>query len=205
MHLNRAEVSTRIPIPRKGTKYIARAASHSRQGIPVVVAVRDMLNLAKTTSELKFMVANKLLKLNGREVRDYKEGIRLMNILEADKKYKLIVMQTGRFAFEETKDETRIGKIIGKKILSKNRVQLNLHDGTNIISKEKAKIGDSVRIDFSNKIKDVLPLEKGKNVFVISGRSAGNKGKIKEVHGRKARIEMEEREAVLNSSDIIVI
>jgi len=40
-----------------------------------------------------------------------------------------------------------------KKLLKNNQIQLNLHDGTNILSKGKISIGDSVYVDSSSKIK----------------------------------------------------
>ncbi|NCO11533.1 hypothetical protein CO038_04025 [Candidatus Pacearchaeota archaeon CG_4_9_14_0_2_um_filter_39_13] len=205
MHLKRTEVRKIVPIERKGTKYVARASNNSRKGIPVVIAIRDMLKLARNVKEVRLMVADKLLKLNGRDVRDYKEGISIFNILEADKRYKLTLMKTGRFTLEETKEESRIAKVINKKIMKKGLVQINLHDGTNVLSKEKIKVGDSVELDFKNNIKKILPLEKGKEVFVMSGRSMGNRGKIKEVENKKIRVQLEEREVVLDSSHIIAI
>jgi len=205
MHLKRAEVRKIIPIQRKSTKYVARASNNSRNGVPVIIAIRDMLNLARNVKEVKLMVAEKLLKLNGRQIVDYKEGIKLFNVLEADKKYILTILKTGRYAFEEIKEDTRIAKIIGKKILRGKKVQINLHDGTNIFSDEKVSVGDTLVLDFKNKVKKVLPLSVGKEVFIISGKSMGNTGKIKEINGKKVIIQMEDREVSLNSSYIIVI
>ena len=64
MHLKRQEAITKLPIPRKGTKYVARALSHLDNSVPVVIAVRDMLRLARTTSEVKKMIHEKIFKLN---------------------------------------------------------------------------------------------------------------------------------------------
>jgi len=168
MHLKRTQVSRRLPVPRKGTKYLARASSHFREGVPIVVALRDMLKLAKTSKEVKKMVNDRLIKINGKEVKDIKESLRLFGILKADKTYEIIILPTGRFKFEETKGASRFCKIVGKTVLRKNKIQLNLHDGTNIIydKKDKINVGDSVELDFNGKIKNVLPVEKGKKVFV---------------------------------------
>ena len=80
MHLIREEVTKKIPIKRKGTKYVARAASHVTNSVPVVIAVRDMLHFARTSAEVKHMIHTKLLKINGRLVRDLNESIKLFNI-----------------------------------------------------------------------------------------------------------------------------
>jgi len=173
MYLTRAQVIRSIPISRKGTKYLARASSHVKNAVPVVVAIRDMLNLAKTSKEVKEMIKQKSIKINGKVVKDHRESIKLFSILDADKKYKLSILPTGRFFFEEIKDNSRICKIIGKTKLRGDQMQLNLHDGTNILTKNKARVGDSVELDSSLKVKRFISFEKGEKVFVISGKSVG--------------------------------
>ncbi len=208
MHLTRTKAIRLLPIPRKKTKYIARAASHVSRGIPVVIAIRDVLGLAKTSKEVKYMIRNKLIKINGKEAKDIKEAIKLFNILEVDKIYKLIILPTGRFKFEETKENSRLCKIIEKTLVRGNKVQLNLHDGTNALlnEKEKANVGDSVELDFSNKVKRIIKIEKGKEVFVISGKSIGLTGKIENIEGKKTKLKLNEinKEVELNVSHIIV-
>ena len=104
MHQTRQEATTRLPIERKGTKYIARASSDLENSVPVIIALRDILKLAKTKKEVKKMIIQKMLKINGREVIDQNESIKLFNLFEADKAYVLKLSQTRKFFFEETKD-----------------------------------------------------------------------------------------------------
>ena len=59
MHLTRAQASNKIPIPRKGSKYVARPLMNLKDSVPVVIAVRDMLKLARTAKEVKKMIINK--------------------------------------------------------------------------------------------------------------------------------------------------
>jgi len=205
MYLTRTKASKKLPIPRKGTKYVVRAASHYTNGVPVVIAVRDMLKLAKTSKEVQKMINSKLLKINGKLVKDVKESIRLFNILDAGKKYKLTLLPTGRFAFEETSDKNRIVKVVNKSILKKGGLQLNLYDGTNILTKDKINVGDSVELDFDSKIKKVISLEKGKTVFIESGRSKGLSGKIENVNKNKVIVNLGERSVDLFKSHVIVI
>ena len=57
--------------------------------------------------------------------------------------------------------------------------------GKNIISDEKVNTYDSVVINLKDgKIEKIIPMEKEKNVFVIRGKHAGHKGKIKEIMNR---------------------
>ena len=206
MHQTRQESSTKLPIPRKGTKYIARASSHSYDSVPVVIALRDMLNLAKTSKEVEKMIKQKLLKLNGKLVEDLHESIKLFDILEADKSYVLKLLPTRKFFFEESpKASERLCKVMGKKLLKDNKIQLNLHDGSNIIADNKIKIGDSLYLDFSGKIKRHLSPEKGREVFILSGKYAGQSGKIESIDGSSVLIKFKEKSALLDLSQAVIL
>jgi small subunit ribosomal protein S4e len=205
MHRTRKQASVKYPIPKKGTKYIARASSSLQDSIPVVIAVRDILKLANTTKEVKKMINEKLLKINGRVVEDFHESIKLFNIFEADKAYRLTLLPTGKFSFEETKDKERLCKVIGKQLLSGNTIQINLHDGSNVMSKDKINIGDTVYLDFSGKIKSHVVVEKGKSAFIIAGKYSGFEGKIESVKDKKVLVKFKEKSAELPLSEVVAL
>ena len=206
MHQTRSNVTKRLPIKRKGTKYVAVASSHVNNSVPVVIAIRDMLNLAKTAKEVNEMIKAKVLKLNGKIVKDYHESIKLFNVLDAEKKYKLTILPTGKFALEETKEKNdRLCKVVNRRLLGKGEIQLNLHDGTNLVSKDKINVGDSLYLDFSGKVKKHLKLEKGADAFIISGRYVGTIGKIEGINGKNVKIKFKEGFADLNESQAVVI
>ena len=152
MHLTRSELTKKIPVPRKGTKYIARAFSDLENSVPVVVAVRDMLKLARTSKEVKEMIKQKLLKINGREVTDVHESIALFNIFSADKSYILTYSKTGKFNLEEYSKQDRPCKVINKTLFKKGKIQINLHEGHNLITDKKINPGDTVYLDPAGKI-----------------------------------------------------
>ena len=206
MHQTRQEVTTKIPIQRKGTKYVARALSNIKNSVPVVVAVRDMLKLARTSTEVKKMINQKLLKINGRQVKNLRESIQLFNLFEADKPYILTLLPTGRFALQETKDKNqRICKVVNKTLLKNNNIQLNLHDGTNIISKDKIRVGDSLCLDLSGKIKENIPLENKKEVLIIKGKYLGLKGKIFAIEKNQISIQLNDKKTTIDKSQVIAL
>ena len=137
---------------------------------------------------------------------DINEPINLFSILHADKNYKLNVLETGRFSFEETKDPSRHLKIIGKKAVTGGKIQYNLHDGSNVVVKEKMNVGDSVVVNFENKIQKHIALEKGKSVIIISGSNVGKVGKIHGVSGSTVSLNINgvKEEVVLDKRHIIV-
>ncbi len=206
MYQTRAEVTTKIPIPRKGTKYVARARSDIHNSVPVVIAVRDLLQLARTAKEVKEMIQNKLLKLNGREIKDLNESIKLFNILEAGDSYQLTFSKNGKFVFAKTQMKERICKVMNKKTLKSNKTQLNLYDGSNILSNDKINVNDTVYLDFAGKIKKHVQFEAGREGFVISGKFVGYAVKIENVDGGKVRVKIKGGEsAVLNSKFVVAL
>ncbi len=205
MHLTRSETQRNLPIPRKGTKYVARALGYVNQGIPVVLALRDILKTARTTSEVKLMISNKSLKINGRLVRDHREPIKLFNIFEAGEKvYELGILPTGRFSFSEVSKKERLCKIIGKKVLSGKKIQINTHDGSNFISNQKITIGDSVIIDGKGEVKKIISLEKGKKAFVFSGKRIGKEGVIESLESNKIQIKFDDGLVELDQRHVVV-
>lgn len=206
MYQKRQTVITRMPIPRTGTKYVARTKSHLYNSVPVVIAVRDILKLARTNKEVKKMINDKLLKINGKDVKDPRESIRLFNLFEADKTYILTLSKTHRFTLEESKSKKeRLTKVTGKTLIKNSKIQFNLHDGSNIISDKKINTNDSLYLDLSGKITKHVVLEKGKSVFVISGKYSGLEGKVKEVKERVVSIKLDDKEDTVELSPNSII
>lgn len=205
MHQTRQEISVRLPIVRKGTKYVVRASSHHRDAVPVLIAVREMLSLAENAKEVKKMIIQKLLKVNWTVVEDYKQSIKLFNILDADKTYRLTLSASGKFMFEENPEKNlRLCKVVNKCLVRGGKVQLNLHDGTNIISKEKINVSDSVYLDEKLNIKKHLPFKEGAKAFIISGKYAGKTGKITSISDNQIKIKLTDNEPTLNKKSIII-
>jgi small subunit ribosomal protein S4e len=206
MHQTRQQATTRLPIERKGTKYVVRSSSNLENSVPVLIAIRDILGLAQTKKEVKKMIKQKLLKINGREVIDYNEGINLFSILEAGRSYVLKVTPTKRFTLEETKDgKERLCKVTGKKLITGGKIQLCMHDGTNILGDKKIKIGDSLYLDLSAKIKKHVSIDKGSSVFIISGRYEGQLGKVESIVDNKVSVKFKEGSAVLNQNSVVAL
>jgi small subunit ribosomal protein S4e len=194
----------RLPLAKKGTKYLVRPRSHTFTSVSVLIAVRDMLKIAATTREVKQMIHNKQLKINGNIVRDFRESIKLFNVFEADKAYSLSILPTGKFTLIPHSTQTRLVKIISRKLVSGNVIQVNLHDGTNIVGKKDQKVGDSLVIDFKNAVKDHIKLEKGASVFIAKGSLVGRKGKIESLSGKEAKVKVEKEESTLPIDNLFV-
>ena len=208
MHQTRARATKKLQVPRKGTKYLVRPMSHVRDSVPLVIAIRDMLKLARTTKEVKAMIHDKALKINWKEATDYREAIKLFNLLEADDCYVLTHTKNGRFMLEKTSQKSeRLVKVVGKKMLKNKAIQLNFHDGSNTLSKEKTNMDDTIYLDSSGKIVKHVSFEKGKKCTIISGKYTGLTGVIFSVEGKEALVKLNDGGALvtLKKRSIIVI
>lgn len=205
MHQTRAAINKRIPVPRKGTRYLVRTKDHPAISVSVLIATRDMLHLTKTLRETKYLIHTKKLKINGRLVRDYRQPIRLLSLFETDKKYKLTLLPTGKFSLEESNDSTRIAKVIGKRLVRGNKVQVSLHEGTSVLTTKEITVGDSVVLTQDNEIKEIKPLKKGSKVMIISGKSSGSHGVVSHVENGAVTISIGGRDVTLNGEHVIVL
>lgn len=197
MHLKRQKVPKNWPIERKGTAYIVRPNANLSNGIPILVALRDMLKLAQTRKEVKKAIHVKNLLLNGSPVKDEKNSISLfdtLTIVPSNESYKLSLSEKGKFQIEKINagEEThKIAKIINKKILKGKKIQLNLSDGRNFLSDIKCNVNDSVLIDLKKKkIEKCLPLKEKGEVLVFAGKHAGKKANIDKINQVKKMAEL---------------
>ena len=188
MHFKRKTIGKFWPIPRKGTKYVAVPDHNQYEALPLVVVMRDILKIVRTTKELKKLLYEKQVQVNHKLIRETNYPIALFDILSLPcikKNYKAILSENKKIVLEEVSDKEaglKVYKIMNKKVLGDKKIQLNLMHGRNIISKEKANTGDSIVFDLKeNKISKIIPMEKGRNVFVAKGKHAGISGKINEI------------------------
>jgi len=197
MHLKRQKVPKNWPIKRKGTTYIVRPNANISNGIPILVALRDMLKLAQNRKEVKKAIHIKNLLLNGFPVKDEKDSILLfdtLTIVPSNESYRLSLSEKGKFQIEKIKtgEEThKIAKVINKKVLKGKKIQLNLSDGRNFLSDIKCNVNDSVLIDLKKKkIEKCFPLKEKVEVLVFAGKHAGKKANINKIDQVKKMAEV---------------
>ncbi|MEM3112815.1 MAG: S4 domain-containing protein [Candidatus Pacearchaeota archaeon] len=212
MYIKRESTRRNWPIPRKGTKYVI-APSHSKKlGIPILVLLRDLLKLVKTRRELKKLLIEKKVLVNGKPVYDPNYSLLLFDkiSLPSVKKYFTIVYSTsGKISVKEiTENESKekIVKVVNKRILKGKKIQLNFSDGRNFISNQNIGVGDSVIYNFSKKLIDkVLPMKEKSHVLVIKGKHTGKIGTITKIDGGEINIKIDEKDLMIKENEIIVI
>ena len=136
----------------------------------------------------------------------------VVNLEKAKLNYRLEIVNKKYSLVEISAKEadTKIVKIVGKKTIGKNKIQMNLDDGQNILTKEKFSVGDSVVLNTKEtKIVKILPLKEGASVEVVIGKHAGEKGTLEGfdelARGRTYKIKLEDKTVSLPYKTILVI
>jgi small subunit ribosomal protein S4e len=206
-HIKRITIPKNWPILKKKTTFAItpRGPYKLNQSIPLLIIIRDMLKLGNNAKEVKKIVRAGGILINNRIIKDIKFSIGLFDKISIPKiqKYFELIIKNKRFLLEEIKKEEteeKLCKIIGKKVLDKENIQINLFGGINLLlknkNKEKIKVGDSVVLNLKElSIKRILTLDKGSNCIIIRGKNIGKIGKIIELEkGKKKSAIIENKE-----------
>ena len=194
-HLKRIAAPKTWNINRKDRTFIIKpnAGGHALQsGLALTVIVRDLLKLANTASEVKKILNNKPVLVNGKRRKDYRYVVGLFDIVsfvDLEKYFKLTKDKKGRLDLvniSKEEAELKFSKIMGKTKLPGGKLQYNLHDGINIICDKEAKVGDTLILSLPKlEVKKVLPLKPGAEVLLANGKHSGVVGQLKEIKGNE--------------------
>ncbi len=205
-HLKRQSVPKSWPVMRKGTAFVVKPNTGFSNSLPLLIILRDLLGVAQNRKEVKKMITMKNILLNGREVRDEKEGVMLFDVITlvpSKKYYKLIISNNGKLNVEEIKENesnAKIAKIINKKMLKGKKTQLNLSDGRNFLSEIKANVNDSVSINLkTKKIEKAIPLSEKTKVIVFAGKHSGEKGEIEKINKERNIVSINTEKGKINA------
>lgn len=204
-HLKRQEAPKKWPVKRKGTAFIVRSNFNIQQGVPVLIAIRDMLKLAQNRKEVKKAIYQKNILLNHKPIKDEKNSVLffdVITIVPSNKNFRLVLSNKGKFQLEEIKKEEvykKVAKIINKKTLKNKKNQINLSDGRNIISNLQCKVNDSALVNLlDKKIEKCLPLKEQAEIVIFAGKHIGVKKRIKKINLERKTVELEISEKVVN-------
>jgi len=206
-HLKRLPAPKSWRIKRKGIKFVAnpRPGKHPLKfSMPVVVMLRDILGYAKTAREVKHILSQGNLIIDGKVIKDPRYGVGLFDIVSFPKikeYYRVILDEKGNLTLIKIPEEettAKLYRINNKHLVKGGKIQINLYDGTNIlVDKDAYKVGDSVIISFQDKkIKKHLPFEKGSLVYLIGGKHIGRTGTVSEIIGKFIKVKKDNEEII---------
>ena len=198
------------PILRKEYKWTVkpRPGPHPAEvSLPLLLIVRNVLGYAKTAREARRLIAEGHFKVDGRVRKDYKYPVGPMDVIEivdTGEAYRFLPYPVKFFKLHPIpKEEAKIKpvRINNKTTVRGGHIQLNLHDGRNILIRVKDprkpvedvyKTMDTLIITVpEQEIKQHIPFREGAIAIIVAGRNVGRVGRIVGVQrgwGRKRSI-----------------
>jgi small subunit ribosomal protein S4e len=192
-HLKRLNAPDSWHIAKKTNKFITKtsAGPHNANALPIAVWIRDRMGFARTMKEVKQILSQKDVIVNGRPCRDQKMGIGIFDIValpKIGKYYRILRDKDGRHVsieIDAVAAKTRLCKVKNKTVVKGGKVQLNMRDGANILADNTYKAGDSIVVSLEPetrfKIVDHFPFAVGNMAMVIGGKHSGKVARIVEI------------------------
>ncbi|KAM0681624.1 40S ribosomal protein S4 [Glugoides intestinalis] len=187
-HLKRLAAPNQWGLEKEGGKYAVRPlpGPHNKDlSIPLKYIIERFLKVANTAKETEYIVDEKMIWINGREVSSTKFPVGLFDVITLKKPnlhYRLYLGATKKFKLHKISSEEarfRLSKVISK-YEHAGIPMTHTMDGYNFkFSNPAININDTVKIDIAtNKIVDNFSLGNGKLGYVYSGPSMGKMGTI---------------------------
>lgn len=199
-HLKRLRIPKFWRVPKKHAKWAVkpRAGPHRQfESIPLLVILRNILEITDKGKEAKSIIKMGEVFVDGKYIKDPKYPAGMMDVVSIPKlkmRYRMIPTTRGLELIEigSAESKKKMCKIRNKTIVGGGKLQLNLHDGRNLLvdtkhakdskGSEKYNTGDSILIELpSQKILDHLKLEKRALALITRGKNIGLLGKIEEI------------------------
>jgi len=177
--------------PRSGPHPINRC-------IPLVIIVREILGLAETRKEARKIISQGKIEVDGKVRRDDRFPAGLMDVIsipEIKANYRILPLERGLslVPIDEKEAGFKLCRIENKTALRGGHIQLNLHDGKNILIRveDHYQTLDTLMISIPDQeIIEHLRLEEGMSAILIDGKNIGKHGIISSIEkqsGRKRR------------------
>jgi small subunit ribosomal protein S4e len=195
--LKRLNTPAFLQIKRKHGKFFVKPSPGphpSRVCLTLLHIVRDLLKIVETHKEAKKLIGIGNFKVDGKIVRDKSFPVGLMDVLSIErmKRHFRILPDShhGLILHEISEKESyfKLCRINNKKTIKGGHIQLNLHDGRNILIKVEDpqnpkediyKRMDVLKISIPDQeIHKVLKFKENNMAIIMSGKNIGQVGKI---------------------------
>ena len=191
------------PIHRKEDPWVVKPSSgpHSLQNcLSVTLVLRDILGVAETRREAQIELHQGKVLVDGKIRKDdFPVGLMdVISIADANKYYRILPSHKGLFLSPISKEETgfKLCRVEDKTTVP-GGVQLNLHDGSNLLVKvadpknpqeDIYNTFDVLKLNLlSKEIAGCVQLKEGNFVVITGGKNIGVKGKIVEIEKAEAK------------------
>ncbi|MDI9437371.1 MAG: 30S ribosomal protein S4e [Euryarchaeota archaeon] len=195
-HLKRYKAPEHWPIHPKEDTWTVKPSpgSHAiEDSLPLLLVVRDILDLADTAREAKMIINQGEILVDGTVRKDYKFPVGFMDVIQipkTGKTYRVLPDEKGRLVLHPISEENqnfKLCRIQNKTTIRGGKQQLNLHDGRNCLVEGEYRAGDVVVLQVpKQEVTQHLKLENGALGFITGGKHIGELGTIKEINITKS-------------------
>lgn len=199
-HLKRLPAPAFWPIKRKEHKWAVKPSPgpHPFEAcIPLQVIIRDLLGYAETGREAKIIISRGEVKVDGRVRKDRRYPVGLMDVVEIpklNKAFRVIPHPQNFLHLHEIPPPEagfKLCRVEGKTTVKGGHIQLNLHDGRNVLVKvsdprkpveDVFKTMDVLKVTLpGSEILEHFKMEPGALAVVVGGKNIGRIGRIVEI------------------------
>jgi small subunit ribosomal protein S4e len=159
------------------------------ESVPVGLVLRDMLRYADTAREARAILGSRGVLVDGRIVTDPKLGIGVMDVVAlptTKEHFRMLVDTIGRLRLvpiDAEQAQWKFCRIEGKTTQKGGMIQVNLHDGRNLLlPKNEYATGTTLKVAVPKQtVLGTYPMEPGATVLLIGGQHVGEIGHVERV------------------------
>jgi small subunit ribosomal protein S4e len=189
-HQKRLSAPDSWPVERKNQVYTVAsdAGPHGGDAVPLVVFVRDVLGYVENAKELRYALDNDDVLVNGDAVSDHQIPVGNFDIVgfpTSDEYYRVFPGEGGRLSLvsvEQDAADNKLARVDDITHLSGGDVQLNLHNGDNVVVEDgEYSTDDSVVVDLeTGEVLEHFEFTEGAAVTAVDGKHSGEVGELVE-------------------------
>ena len=195
--LKRLNTPSHLQIKRKHGKFFVKASPGphpSRYCLPLLHILRDLLKIVDTHREAKKLIGLGYIKVDGKIVRNKSFPVGLMDVIsieQLNKRYRILPDSHHGLILNEISEEAshyKLCRINNKTTVKGGHIQLNLHEGKNIIirvqdpknpKEDVYKRMDVLKITIpEQEINKLIKFKEDNLAIIMSGKNIGQVGKI---------------------------
>jgi small subunit ribosomal protein S4e len=201
--LKRLNTPAFLQIKRKHGKFFIKPSPGPHQSkfcLPLLHIVRDLLKIVDNYREAKKLIGLGYFKVDGKIIKNIAFPVGLMDVISIDKMKKFFRIlpdsHHGVILHEISEEESlfKLCRINQKTVIKGGHIQLNLHDGRNILINVKDprnpkediyKRMDVLKISIpEQEILKLLKFKENNIAIIMDGKNIGQIGKIKNITKR---------------------
>ncbi len=166
---------------------------------PLLLLIRETLGFAKTRKEARTIISQEKIMVDGKTRREELFPVGLMDVVsipDLKKAYRVLTSRKGLVLhpIDEKEANIKLCRIENKNFVNGGQLQLNLHDGRNVVIQVKDpakpeediyKTLDTLKINIpTQEVAGHIKLAKGSQVMIIGGKNVGKHGEIVTIEER---------------------